>query len=109
MIIRNHEIRRLLHAADLHRMRTARMKAAARRKLADGRNRSFNSIQFSATPSRKAGNGLQQANRIRMAGMIKNLFYCTFFYNSSRIHNSDAVRNLGSHAHIMGDQQNGHA
>lgn len=50
----------------------------------------------------------QQPFRIRMGGMIENIFYPARFYDDAGIHDIDTPAHLGNDTEIVGNEDDGH-
>ena len=44
-----------------------------------------------------------------MQGIVEELFEGAVFHEAASVHDAHAVRYLGHHAEVVGDEQNGHA
>src|SRR3989304_3728947 len=92
--------------ADFHPPGAAGMKTAAARQFGWTRRRAGNTAQARAFFV-YGWNGSDQADGIGMQGVIEYIIHRTDFHDLARIHDHQAVGDLGMHRHIVAYDNNG--
>ena len=71
------------------------------------RDRPFNRLQWLSAVGLQIGHGMEQALRVRMRGLLKNVVLGSEFDQIARIHHGDAVGDLRDDGEIVRDEEHG--
>ena len=69
--------------------------------------RAFNRFQRLSAVSLQIGHGIEQALRVGMSGLVKDVALGSEFDQIAGVHHGDAVGHLRNHGEIVGDEEHG--